>query len=122
MTLTDLIPEIVKLDRSDMIRAIQVIASELAKEEPALNGPSLDDSTAKALAFYKSELASLLEPAHNGENVAIHVDTKSYEIANGVGHAFRAVRAKHPEGVIVVHRIGIAETGLASRMKGEKHL
>ena len=111
----DLIPEFVKLDRSDMIRAIQVLASELAKEELAMNESSLDDATANALAFYNSELASRLEPAHNGENVAIHVDTKSYEIANGVGHAFRAARAKHPEGAIVVHRIGIAEPSLASR-------
>lgn len=111
----DLIPEFVKLDRSDMIRAIQVIASELAKEEPVMSEPSLEDVSVKALAFYNSELASRLEPSHNCENVAIHMDTKSYEIANGVGHAFRAARAKHPEGAIVVHRIGIAEPSLASR-------
>jgi hypothetical protein len=125
MTLTDLIPEIVKLDRSDMIRVIRVIASELAKDPDPIasestdqqtsmenNSHSLDDTADRALAFYNSELAFQLEPEHNGEDVAIHVDTKSYEVARGVGHAYRAMRAKFPEGPIIVHRIGIADQRL----------
>ena len=125
MTFTELQPALVDLNHMDKLRAMQFLASELVKEESApavVDDPdSATDPTAEALAFYKAELRPILEPDHDGEDVAIHVETKSYEVAKGVGHAYRAMRAKEPDGFIVVHRIGIADPGLLARMKGERH-
>jgi hypothetical protein len=121
MTFTELQPALVDLDRTDKLRAMQFLASELAKEESApapVDGDSPADPTAEALAFYKAELRPILEPDHNGENVAIHVETKDYEVAKGPGHAHRGLRARHPEGFVIIHQIGPADSGLVARMRG----
>ena len=129
MPLADLLPVLGGLDYDEKLKAIQFLVAELADEKAkaAPEGTLLADTTAladddvtKALAFYRSELQQRLEPLHNGDNVAIHVDSLSYEVAKGPGHARRALREKHPNGVIVVHKIGPADQGLVARMRGAR--
>jgi predicted Fe-Mo cluster-binding NifX family protein len=72
----------------------------------------------EALAFYNRELRAILETDRNGDHVAIHVDSRSYEVAERSGAAHRALRSKHPDGVIVVHKIGPPDYELVDRMRG----
>jgi hypothetical protein len=129
MPLTDLMPALDALDNKETIKAIQFLASKLETADVSSapeyeNGLQLsqteddDVATKNALAFYRNHLQAQLEPARNGDNVAIHPDSGTYEIARGSGHAYRALRAKQPMGLIVVHKIG-PDSGLAARMRGE---
>lgn len=76
--------------------------------------------------IYYNKLKALLEPAHNDQYVAIHVDSEDYEVARFSGAAMRAMRQRHPEGFLVTMKIGPEpEYGLAARllageMRGEQ--
>lgn len=125
MTIAELIPELAKLSRDEKLQVLQSVASDLAANDRDSGAnqalpQDVDEATDRALQYYNVSLKSILEPLHAGKDVAIHVDTKSYEVANGVGPAYRAMRRKQSAGPIVVHRIGIADPRLEARMKGEK--
>jgi hypothetical protein len=77
------------------------------------------DPVQRAMAFYESELRSKLEPEYNHQYVAIDPDTHDYLVELRPGRAFRAMEARCPNGVIVVHTIGEADAGLLRRMRGE---
>jgi len=74
------------------------------------------------LCFYDLELKSRLEPEHDGEFVAIHHASHDYAVARTSGDAMRAIRAGHPDGAILLHRIGLsaANAALATRMLGAR--
>jgi hypothetical protein len=70
-------------------------------------------------AIYNDSLKHLLEPTHDGQAIAIHVDSGDYAIASTVGNAMRAMRAKHSSGPLFLRRIGSEpEYGLAARLFG----
>jgi hypothetical protein len=78
-----------------------------------------DDSVDRARTIYDSQLRERLEPEYNGQWVAIHPDTGDYIVERRFGKAFRALKAKHPDGSVVVRYIGIADAGLRARLFGE---
>lgn len=69
------------------------------------------------LAFYNEKLRSRLEPEHNNEYVAIHVDSGDYALGASSGDAMRAMRQRQATGRLVILHIGAEpEWGLASRL------
>jgi hypothetical protein len=74
------------------------------------------EAQVRALNIFKS----ICSKANDVEvEVREHVETKDYEVAKGPGHAHRALRARHPDGLVIVHQIGPANAGLVVRMRGE---
>lgn len=71
----------------------------------------------RGLAIYDEKLKPILEPKFDRKYVAIHVDTEDYAIADSSGSAMRATRERHPEGWLVMKRVGNEpEWGLAARL------
>lgn len=66
----------------------------------------LSDVTQRALAFYRENLQTKLEPEQVGRGLAIHPDSGDYVVADTPTHAGHAMRARHPEGGTVTFRIG----------------
>jgi hypothetical protein len=78
------------------------------------------DPTQQALELYNAQLRSSMEAEHLGQYIAIHPDTQTYAVEQRPGKAFRALRAQQPVGPIIVHNIGLANSGLKARMRGEQ--
>lgn len=79
----------------------------------------LDDTTQRGLTIYETRLKALLEPAHNDEVVAIHLDSGEYAVADSSPEALRAIRRTHPVGSLFLCTIGpSSDYGLARRMSG----
>ncbi len=71
----------------------------------------------RGLAIYDEKLKPILEPGFDKKYVAIHVDTEDYAVADSSGNAMRAIRERHPEGWLVMKRVGNEpEWGLAARL------
>ncbi len=82
-------------------------------------GQPLDDVTRRGLAIYETRLGPLLESAHAGEVVAIHVDSGDYAVAPSSPEALRAMRRMRPAGLLFLYTIGVAtDHSLARRMAG----
>lgn len=82
-------------------------------------GQPLDDTTQRGLAIYETRLKALLEPGHNDEVVAIHLDSGEYAVADSSPEALRAIRRTHPAGLLFLYTIGpSSDYGLARRMSG----
>lgn len=77
----------------------------------------------RGAALYDSTLMSRLEPAHNGEVVAIHPDTGDFALAQSGTLARRSLRARHPQGLIWTRTVG-SETrrSLLRRVLGARAL
>ena len=125
MTLTDLQAALASLDREEKQQAVEFLNAELGNESSGQEAQQslpkeLIDRSDQAYAYYVSELKPLLEPAHNGEYVAIDSKSQSYEVAKSLGRAIRALRTKLPDGDIDVIKIGPADFALSSRMRGER--
>ncbi len=67
----------------------------------------LSEVTQRALAFYRENLQTKLEPDQVGRGLAIHPDSGDYLVADTPTHAGHAMRARHPEGGTVTLRIGL---------------
>ena len=69
--------------------------------------------------IYEKKLKSVLEPTHNGEAVAIHVDTGDFALGNNHSAAAHVLINRHEaDGRIVTLTIGLptdAELRLATR-------
>jgi hypothetical protein len=58
-------------------------------------------------AIYEGTLKALLEPVHDGEAVAIHVDSGDYAVGNSHHDAAHMLLSRHePDGRIVTLTIG----------------
>lgn len=57
-------------------------------------------------ALYNERLKQLLEPEHNGQWVAIHLDSGEYGLGKNSPSALRALRAKQPTGFVVTMLVG----------------
>lgn len=90
----------------------------MRQENEAAGGTEMTELTRRGLALYDGKLKGLLEPDHNNEFVAIHVDSEDYAVARSSGDAMRAMPARHPmDGRLVIRRIGPEpEYGLAARI------
>lgn len=81
----------------------------IEQERPASAPPSLaGEDEALAWRIYDSQLKELLEPAHNGEVVAVHLASRDYEVSPRSVDAWNALKVRHPEGPIVLIDIGPA--------------
>jgi len=68
-------------------------------------------------ALYETRFKPLLEPAYNGQFVAIHVDSEQYAVGKSSGAAMRAMRQRQPEERLVTLKIGPEpQWGLAARL------
>ena len=84
---------------------------------PALSEGELDRISKVGRAIYEEKLKDVLEPAHNGQVVAIHLDSGDYEIARYSRSAWTALRARRPDGMMMVSDIGPAKVdSLSVRM------
>jgi len=73
-------------------------------------------------AIYDERLKAILEPAHNGQAVAIHLNSGDYAIHRNWARAMRELRQQHPEGEVYALFIGPptpAEMALAGRISLE---
>ncbi len=67
----------------------------------------LEELAHRAESIYEAKLKALLEPEHNNEFVAIHVETGDYAVAANFREAKRKMRERHAiDGKLVVMRIG----------------
>ena len=84
----------------------------------AVNESELTELSRQGLALYDTKLKPLLEPEHNGQFVAIHVDTGDYATGRSSSVATQALLKRHPiDGRLVVRKIGPEpEFGLAARL------
>jgi hypothetical protein len=74
-------------------------------------------------AFYEQHLKLLLEPEHNGQAVAIHLDTGDYKIHRNWAVALRELRELHPDGETYALFIGPPaprEMALATLLAGDR--
>jgi hypothetical protein len=65
-----------------------------------------DDEGVAAWRIYDSKLKQILEPAYNGKIVAVHLETEDYEVAPRTLGAWKALKARRPDGHIVALEIG----------------
>jgi hypothetical protein len=59
-----------------------------------------------ALEFYERELRTELERQHWGKAVAIHLESRDYEVAQTATRAYRTLRQRRPQGWITTLAIG----------------
>jgi len=71
--------------------------------------PSATDNglISAAWRIYNDRLKSILEPDYLGREVAIHPESGDYEVASSSSAARRALRKRHPVGLIVVIHVGV---------------
>ncbi|MGO8670322.1 MAG: hypothetical protein ACLQVD_02995 [Capsulimonadaceae bacterium] len=82
-------------------------AAQKPMSEPArVPVTSLDDSESLSWRIYNDKLRATLEPQHNGELVAIHIESGDFEIARSSPQAWKALRKRQPTGQIDVIDIG----------------
>ena len=83
----------------------------------------MDQLSARGWAIYDQTLKAILEPQYNGQVVAIHLDSGDYEVARNSPTASRALRARHPVGLMMVTDVGPAKIdSLTLRMFGSQIL
>lgn len=68
--------------------------------------PSKSETVSRGKAIYAARLAAHLEPARDGEFVAIDVESGDYEVAADVLDAVRKLRQRRPGCVPYLHRVG----------------
>ncbi len=84
---------------------------------PMVSDATLEELSARGLAIYDT-LRARLEPEHDREFIAIHVDSGDYEVARSTVEAVRALRQRRPaDGRMFARKIGLEpEYGLAARI------
>ncbi|MGO8670209.1 MAG: hypothetical protein ACLQVD_02410 [Capsulimonadaceae bacterium] len=76
-------------------------------QEALISEAELDRLSQIGRTLYDEHLKAVLEPEHNGEDVAIHLDTADYEVGPRRRRPHFAVRKRHPEGgYIMVTTVG----------------
>ena len=90
----------------------------------SLDESGIDEATQRGLILYENRLKLVLEPAYNGQVVAIHPNSEDYFVAQTSGGAMRAMHNRHADGQVLLHVIGTvsADSGLAARMLGTRRL
>ncbi len=78
----------------------------------------ISDVSTKGLEIYESKLKDILEPDHNNDWVAIHVDSGDYAVARHRGDAVREIQSRHGiDGRLLATKIGPEpDFALASRL------
>ena len=94
-------------------------------KNPIPSDEYLEQLSRAGTALYEDKLRPILEPAHNDEYVAIHVDSGDYALGRTFVAAIRELRKRHePDGRVFGRRVGdtpdylIAARILAAESKG----
>jgi hypothetical protein len=61
---------------------------------------------ARGRAYYDAHLRATVEPQHTGKFLALDVESGDYEVDEDEMAAIRRARAKHPESLFCVLRVG----------------
>ena len=77
-------------------------------EAPLGSDREADMLSSAAWTLYDEKLKAILEPAHNGQVVAIHPESGDYEVGRNSPQAWKALEKRQPEGLIAVLDIGVA--------------
>jgi hypothetical protein len=88
---------------------------------PAWQDPSLDEVTQRGSLLYENQLKGVLERDYMGQIVAIHPDSGDYVVAVREEEAMTELRARRPDGLLFVRRIGPptpSDGRLAARIAG----
>ncbi len=64
------------------------------------------DLAERAVEVYRTRLKALLEPCHNGSQVAIHVPDEDFEVAPTAAEAVTRLKKRHPNSVFVLLEVG----------------
>lgn len=80
------------------------IMAEKGFEEQAAS--DLERAPARASRFFEERLKDLLEAKHTGSVVAIHPESRDFEVGRNSPGARRALRQRRPEGMIVTMSFG----------------
>jgi hypothetical protein len=78
----------------------------MAITAPELSQEEIDRLADRGWEIYEDQLKPLLEPAYNGQTVAIHLDTGDYAIGANSPAAMRAMHERRPEGMVMTKIIG----------------
>jgi hypothetical protein len=84
----------------------------------------LGDAAQRGEQIYEAQLKATLESAALGQFVAIHPESGEYAVASREEDAVSELRARRPEGLLVVRRVGPPTPGdlrLAARLEGRSH-
>ena len=65
-----------------------------------------DDLLERGNRIYEERLKSLLEPDHNGEMLAVEVESGDYFLGQTATEAYRKAKAKHPGREFTFLRVG----------------
>lgn len=91
----------------------------MPEQSALMSEDELDRITSVAVAIYNQRLKGVLEPSQNGRTVALHLDSGDYALARNSSEARRALRGRHPEGMIATLLVGPNQLDqLAVRMLG----
>jgi hypothetical protein len=77
--------------------------SSLLKSNPPA---ASDDLVARGLSTYRQRLASILEPSHNGEFVAVEPDSGRYFLGSTASAALVAAHTAMPNNLFYLTRVG----------------
>jgi hypothetical protein len=77
--------------------------SSLVKSNPTTSN---DDLVERGQSTYQQSLASILEPSHLGEFVAVEPDSGRYFLASTASAALVAARAAMPNNLFYLTRVG----------------
>ena len=81
----------------------------------------MDQLSVRGWAIYQEKIKPVFEPAENGKVVAIHLTSGDFEVARNSALASKAIRSRHPDGLLMVTDIGPAKIdGLTLRMMGSQ--
>ena len=80
--------------------------TEVSTSSEVLSEDEMERLSALAAAVYRDGLQAFLEPAHNGEWVAIHVDTGDHALGPSSPDALRVLRKQHRHGFVVTRLVG----------------
>jgi hypothetical protein len=83
----------------------------------------LDEAVERGARLYEAQLRAELESSAMGQIVAIHPDSGEYVVASREEAAVSELRARCPEGLLFVRRIGPAtpsDVRLAARLAGQR--
>ena len=79
---------------------------------------SPDETVQRAEDLYRQTLRSQIEAAHQGQYIAIDIETSDYEIGADYHAAAHTLLARKPDAAVGVLRIGYAAVGrIGGRVK-----
>lgn len=73
--------------------------------KPILTVQEMQRMSAEGNAIYRRKLQALLEPDHEGEEVAIHLVSEDFEVGPRRARPAIGLRRRHPEGGMIMTRV-----------------